>query len=293
MHTDAQKTGDALDSLEWQLAMGADEAVVDDPQHDTDWATPQASITPKPPPQPASTPKPAPANPPQQSIPSQAKTDRAKPATPAPDFAATTSIAELADMCLGFDGAADLKRTATQMVFADGNPNADLMLVGEAPGADEDRQGKPFVGASGQLLDKMLATLNLSRKNSDPATAVYISNIVLWRPPGNRTPTTEEINLFLPILRRHIQLATPKVIMCLGKTATQAMLGRVASILQTRGKWHDYDAGDGKHIPLMPSLHPAYLLRSPTQKAKAWLDLRLVYRRLQELRADGLPQNKK
>ena len=121
------------------------------------------------------------------------------------------------------------------MVFSDGNPDADIMLIGEAPGADEDRQGKPFVGVSGQLLDRMMASIGLTRSN------LYISNIILWRPPGNRTPTTEEIAAFLPIMKRHIQLIAPKVIVTLGGSSTKALLGTQDGILKCRGKWHEFD----------------------------------------------------
>lgn len=260
------------DSLDWQLHMGADEAVVDDPT--TEWQSPPTQS-----PATATTtqtsPIPNPIPNPIHNIGTTPPTANTKPPpAPPPDFAAATTLDELRDMCLNFKAAEYLQKTATQLVFADGNPNADFMLIGEAPGADEDRQGKPFVGASGQLLDKMLASINISRKQS-----AYITNIVLWRPPGNRTPTTEEIALFLPILHRHIALIAPKVIMCLGKIATQAMLEKPVSILKTRGTWCEYN----DNIPLMPSLHPAYLLRSPIQKGKVWQDLRLVHRKLETL----------
>lgn len=267
-HTSQNPQKSLRDSLDWQLSMGVDEAVVDDPTKE--WLSP-----------PIQSPRQSPA---QVNAPTTQASTADTPATntkaplasadPPPDFAAAATLDELRGMCLNFKAAEYLQKTATQLVFADGNPDADFMLVGEAPGADEDRQGKPFVGASGQLLDKMLESININRKQS-----AYITNIVLWRPPGNRTPTTEEIDLFLPILHRHIALIAPKVIMCLGKIATQAMLGKPVSILKTRGTWHEYN----DCIPLMPSLHPAYLLRSPIQKAKAWQDLRLAYHKLATL----------
>jgi len=185
------------------------------------------------------------------------------------------SLDALRDACATFEGC-DLKKTATNMVFADGNPEAKVMLIGEAPGADEDRQGKPFVGVSGQLLDRMLASIGLDRGQ------VYITNILLWRPPGNRTPTSEEIALFLPIIRRHIQLVAPQVLVTLGGSASKALLGTATGILKLRGRWHGFDDGMGREIPLLPTLHPAYLLRTPGQKALSWHDLRLLRRQVAE-----------
>ena len=195
--------------------------------------------------------------------------------SPAPDmitdqnWAGCQDLEALRQACSNFDGCG-LKKTASNMVFSDGNPDADIMLIGEAPGADEDRQGKPFVGVSGQLLDRMMASIGLTRSN------LYISNIILWRPPGNRTPTTEEIAAFLPIMKRHIQLIAPKVIVTLGGSSTKALLGTQDGILKCRGKWHEFDLGNGT-IPLLATLHPAYLLRTPGQKALAWQDLRMLY----------------
>jgi len=195
--------------------------------------------------------------------------------SPVPDmitdqnWAGCQDLEALRQACSNFDGCG-LKKTASNMVFSDGNPDADIMLIGEAPGADEDRQGKPFVGVSGQLLDRMMASIGLTRSN------LYISNIILWRPPGNRTPTTEEIAAFLPIMKRHIQLIAPKVIVTLGGSSTKALLGTQDGILKCRGKWHEFDLGNGT-IPLLATLHPAYLLRTPGQKALAWQDLRMLY----------------
>jgi uracil-DNA glycosylase family 4 len=191
----------------------------------------------------------------------------------ATDWAEISDREELQSRCAEFDGCG-LKKTATNLVFSDGNPEANVMLIGEAPGADEDRQGKPFVGVSGQLLDQMFATIGLDRQS------LYITNILLWRPPGNRTPTSEEVAAFMPILRRHIQLIAPKMIITLGGSSTKALLATSEGILKTRGRWHDYDTGAGI-VPLLPMLHPAYLLRTPGQKALAWQDLRRVYRRLE------------
>jgi uracil-DNA glycosylase len=158
-----------------------------------------------------------------------------------------------------------LRTTATQLVFADGNPKGRVMFVGEAPGRDEDIQGLPFVGRSGKLLDLMLAAIGLDR------TQVYIANIVPWRPPGNRTPTPQESAICLPFIRRQIELANPDVLVCLGQPSTQTLLGTREGITRTRGRWFKFDTGS-REIRAMPTYHPAFLLRSPLQKRLAWRD---------------------
>lgn len=163
-----------------------------------------------------------------------------------------------------------LKRTATQLVFSDGVPGSRVMFVGEGPGGDEDRIGRPFVGRAGQLLDRMLAAIGLDR------TRVYIANVVPWRPPGNRTPTPEETQACLPFIRRQIALADPEILVCLGALATQTLLGARAGITRVRGSWFDYQRQDGRTIRALAMLHPAYLLRSPSQKRAAWADLRAL-----------------
>lgn len=168
-----------------------------------------------------------------------------------------------------------LKKTATNLCFADGNPNAHVMLVGEAPGRDEDIAGFPFVGRSGQLLDRMLAAIGLSRKAEEPEKSVYITNTIFWRPPGNRDPTDAETTMCLPFLRRAIEIKRPHVIVCVGKIPSQRLTGKTDGILKLRGKWMEYRAGDIA-IPLLPTLHPAYLLRQPAQKQLAWRDLLLL-----------------
>ncbi|MES2711062.1 MAG: uracil-DNA glycosylase [Pseudomonadota bacterium] len=176
------------------------------------------------------------------------------------------SLDALRAAILGFD--TSLRETATNMVFADGVPSARLMLIGEAPGADEDRQGKPFVGASGQLLDRMLSSIALSRQEN-----VYITNILPWRPPGNRTPSDAEIALFLPFIRRHIALHRPAHILLLGGTATKALLGGKDGITRVRGRWREIIVDDLPPIPALATWHPAYLLRNPAAKRDAWSDL--------------------
>ncbi len=186
-----------------------------------------------------------------------------------------TSLDALRDIMDRFDGCG-LKRTASRLVFADGNPAARVMMIGEAPGADEDRSGVPFVGKAGQLLDRMLATIGLDR------TAVYIANVVPWRPPANRAPTDLEVATCLPFITRQIELAEPEFLVLLGGSAMQALLAGKESITRARGKWVDYPSGS-RMIPAMPMLHPAYLLRTPFNKKFAWRDLRALADRL------GLP----
>ncbi|MFN0194263.1 MAG: uracil-DNA glycosylase [Aestuariivirga sp.] len=184
--------------------------------------------------------------------------------------AACTSLAEIEQALSRFD-ACPLKKTATRLCFADGNPRAHVMLIGEAPGREEDELGKPFVGRSGQLLDRMLAAIGLSRAESDPAKSVFITNTIYWRPPGNRTPTETETQMCLPFLMRTIELQKPRFIVCLGATPTQRLLSRNDGILKLRGKWFDFGQ-PGQVIPLLATLHPAYLLRQPAQKRLAWRD---------------------
>ena len=161
-----------------------------------------------------------------------------------------------------------LKVTAINTVFSDGNPQSPIMIIGEAPGADEDRLGKPFVGVSGQLLDRMLGTIGLDR------TKVYISNILPWRPPGNRQPTTTEINLCMPFVKRHIALINPKIVLMFGGVAAKAILSSKDGIMKLRGQWLRYQDSTLEHsIPALAFYHPAFLLRSPGQKRAAWQDL--------------------
>ena len=151
------------------------------------------------------------------------------------------------------------------------------MLIGEAPGAEEDRQGRPFCGASGQLLDKMLSSINLDRNT------VYITNVLPWRPPGNRTPTEHEINLMKPFLMRHIEIVSPKIIVVVGGSSAKAVLNIEGGILRHRGLWKDLELDDGNKIPTIPTLHPAYLMRAPNQKKLAWEDLKSIRSKLQNL----------
>ena len=173
-----------------------------------------------------------------------------------------------------FDGCA-LKTMAKQLVFADGNPQARLMFVGEAPGRDEDIEGRPFVGRSGQLLDRMLTAIGLDRSEA------YIANIIPWRPPGNRTPTPQESAICLPFIRRQIELADPDVLVCLGGPSMQTLLGIKEGIRRSRGRWHSYDTGT-REIRAIATFHPAYLLRSPLEKRHAWRDFLAIKKALEE-----------
>jgi uracil-DNA glycosylase len=173
-------------------------------------------------------------------------------------------LEELRALLAGFAGCT-LAATATQLVFADGNPQARVMFVGEAPGRDEDIAGLPFVGRSGKLLDLMLAAIGLDR------TKAYIANVVPWRPPGNRTPTPQETAICLPFIRRQIELANPDIVVCLGQPATQTLLATREGITKTRGRWFKYDTGS-REIRALATYHPAFLLRSPLQKRFAWRD---------------------
>lgn len=189
--------------------------------------------------------------------------------------AAADTLEALRAALEAFEGCA-LKHTATKLVFADGNPQAKVMIIGEAPGRDEDRIGKPFVGASGKLLDKMLAAIGLSREEN-----VYITNVINWRPPGNRDPSDSEIAMFMPFLQRHIALVNPDFLLLAGGVPAKRLLDTTQGITRQRGKWVDYTPpGSETPIPALPVFHPAYLLRNPIQKRHAWRDLRALKARL-------------
>ena len=189
------------------------------------------------------------------------------------------SLEELKEALNSFEGCA-LKKTAKNTVFGQGNPNADVMFIGEAPGADEDRLGLPFVGASGQLLDKMMFAIGLSRQ-----TNAYISNIIPWRPPGNRNPSSVEIALCMPFIQRHIELVAPKIIITLGSTAFTSLINTGETISKARGCWHAYQTPKlSAPILVMPVFHPAFLLRTSAQKKSAWRDFLNIAQKLEELK---------
>ena len=163
----------------------------------------------------------------------------------------------------------ELKKSATNIVFADGNPKAKIMLIGEAPGSNEDQEGLPFVGRAGTLLDKMLNSINLDRKK------VYISNIINYRPPDNRRPTDEEIKRYLPFITKHIEIINPKILVLLGSTAMNALIGNEVVISKMRGKWIEKKFGNCKTSVII-TFHPAFLMRQPAQKKMAWIDLKMI-----------------
>ncbi len=259
--------------LAWQVEMGADEAVLDKPS-----VVPQDRLSLR-----DSSASPA-------SLLPQSTTTNSGPATsdpignlastsvrPQPPLAvALNHINNLSDLAtaLGQLDSCPLKHTASNMCFSDGNAGARLMIIGEAPGREEDRLGVPFVGAVGQFLDRMLASIGLDR------SGVYLTNFLPWRPPGNRSATAEEIDMLLPFLYRHIQLINPEFLVILGGTPAKTMLQSGDNILKLRGRWQDIDFGDGVMRPTLASLHPAYLLRSPAQKRLAFEDWHGLYRRL-------------
>jgi uracil-DNA glycosylase len=263
-----------IGTLQWQIDMGADEAIGDSPVdrfaavppsvRPTAVASPSSSSSPAraPAANPRATPTSAPAA---AAMASSASATAVASARALADSA--TTIAELEAAVRQFDGCA-LKATATNTCFADGNPEARIMFVGEAPGADEDRQGKPFVGVSGQLLDRMLKWIDLDRSK------VYITNILFWRPPGNRPPTSAEIASCVPFVERHIALVKPQVLVLVGGTSAKTLLNTADGIIKLRGKWRELTVpGIAQPIPTLPTFHPAYLLRSPGQKRDSWRDL--------------------
>src|SRR6266403_3649673 len=189
------------------------------------------------------------------------------------------TLEALRELLEKFDGCA-LKFTATRLVFADGNPQARVMFVGEAPGRDEDIEGLPFVGRSGKLLDRMIAAIGLDRSKA------YIANVIPWRPPGNRTPTPQETQICLPFIQRQIELVNPDVLVTLGNPSTQTLLQTREGIMKTRGRWFDYDNGT-RTIRAIPTFHPAYLLRSPSYKRLAWQDLRAIAKALEPTQASS------
>jgi DNA polymerase len=260
--------------LAFYLEAGVDCALVDEPVNrlsDPDTAPPPPKAEPQ------ETPPPRSLN---QSV---APVTAARADAPSPEAAissareaarAAPSLEVLRELLEKFDGCA-LKNTATRLVFADGNPRARVMFVGEAPGREEDIEGLPFVGRSGQLLNRMIAAIGLDR------TSAYIANVIPWRPPGNRTPTPQETQICLPFIQRQIELVNPDVLVTLGNPSTQTLLSTREGIMKTRGKWFDYDTGT-RVIRALATFHPAYLLRSPSYKRMAWQDLRSIAKALEE-----------
>lgn len=271
--------------LKWLVEAGADEALADAPIDRFAVAAEPVRAAPVAP-APAAAPRSRAAEPlpprPAEPLPQRASASFAvAPAAAggAREIAARcNTLAELKAAVETFDGCA-LKVTAKNTVFADGHPDARVMLIGEAPGRDEDLQGLPFVGRSGHLLDRMLNAIGLDRSSS-----AYITNVIFWRPPGNRPPTPEEAAICAPFLLRHIELKQPKVLVLLGGTPVKHVLNVEEGITKTRGRWGRF-AANGVDIPTLPTFHPAYLLRQPAAKRQAWQDLLSLKLKLRELGA--------
>ena len=258
MTQNSENFSDDLAALSWQVDVGIDEVISEKPINRFEVLK-----------------KAGPVSPPLKPAPSPAvvKPDIVKPATPTVAVAdaetlakGATTLEELEKVIQEFEGCS-LKKTAMNTVFARGDVTSKLMLIGEAPGGDEDRQGKPFVGASGILLDKMMAAIG-----REVDSGYYISNILPWRPPGNRKPTPQEQTICLPFIKRHIELADPDLLIFLGGTAVSALLNITDGITRVRGRWYNYPVGK-KSIPAMATFHPAYLLRQPQLKRQSWQDL--------------------
>ena len=258
-------------ALKWLVEAGADEAVGDLPHNAFEQPKPAAQ-TPTPAPA-ETTPAPSPAAKSNATVPLDLEAPAAAQASARARAEAATNLDELAAAMAGFDGCA-LKFTASNLVFGDGNPEAAVMFIGEAPGADEDREGKPFVGVSGQLLDRMMAAVGLDRSSA------YISNILPWRPPGNRKPSPAEVLSCRPFIDRHIALVGPRVLVFVGGTAASTLLETSQGITRLRGRWARYGV-EGAEIPAMPIFHPAYLLRQPGLKRETWRDLQAIRQRLE------------
>ncbi len=263
----------ALALLVWQREMGVDEAICDAPLNRYDAPVRLAEpVAPAPPAPPGDEAVAAPLSTPMAA--SGFLTEGGDALAQARRLAeGAADLEALAQAMRDFDGL-EIKRGARNFVFADGNPKAQVMIVGEAPGQEEDARGLPFVGKAGQLLDRMFAAIGLSRGAPDAQAALYITNVLPWRPPGNRKPEPAEIALMVPFLTRHIDLIAPDLIVAMGNTPCQALL-EASGILRLRGNW-----AEAAGRPVMPMTHPAYLLRNPAAKREAWADLLAVQARL-------------
>ncbi len=248
--------------LDWQVALGVTDAIGDAPVNRYQLET---RATPKPP---AAPPVAAPAVQVSQTDPVLVATEMAQ---------AAQSLDELRAAMAAFD-LCELKKGARNLVFADGRVNARVMIVGEAPGREEDLQGRPFVGEAGQLLDRMLAAIGMARDHADATRAVYITNILPYRPPQNRDPNAEERAMFRPFVQRHIELVAPDLLVLMGRISTETLLDTKDGITRIRGQWRAYGG-----VPCLPMLHPAYLLRNPPAKREAWADLLTLQAKLRTL----------
>ena len=257
--------------LAWYLDVGVDETIGETPhrRYATPTALPEQAAPAVTPDRAVEAAPPPPLIPARQEAPAEASDSRSL-------ARACTSLAELHEVIESFEGCA-LKKTASHTVIADGSPTARVMVVGEAPGAEEDRRGLPFVGKAGQLLDRMLAAIGLDR------TSVYITNVLPWRPPGNRNPTPEEIAMCLPFVERQIELVGPRLLVLVGGISAKSLLARTEGITRLRGKWYEHAPAEGSApVPTTAIFHPAYLLRQPALKREAWRDLQAIRRKLDE-----------
>lgn len=263
---------DPVSMLKWYVECGVDECISETP---TNWfeiteetqvkqvVTQDASAAPKPVQRPAS------------PAPLASQKENIETATKLAQNAKT--LDELKAAILDFEGCS-LKKTASNIVFCDGNPDSDIMLIGESPGGEEDKIGKPFIGEAGALLDKMFAAIDMTREKD-----FYITNVLPWRPPGNRKPTDAECEMVLPFLIRHIELFKPKMIILIGGTSANALLNTQSGITKLRGKWQEYSVSDVM-TPMVPIFHPAYLIRQPQFKKQTWHDLLVIKEKIKELK---------
>ena len=253
--------------IEWCLETGAGEAIGEFPQNRYQ----------RPMKEPPSDPPETAGHPVRGTAPMADETMTAGPdqAAAAEAAAAATSLRELRDAIAQYPHC-DLREHAHNLVFSDGNPAARVMVVGEAPGADEDRQGKPFVGRAGRLLDLMFAEIGLDRENQLPDNSLYITNVLPWRPPGNRNPSAREVEMMQPFVFRHIELAGPEILVAMGNFSCSLLIGQTG-VTRLRGNWFAF-----RNIPVMPMFHPAYLLRNPVKKGDSWHDLLMIRSRLGE-----------
>lgn len=266
-----------LAALQWQVELGVDAAVGEVPVNRFDLPAAAPSAPPRAAPSRGTTsPSPAPATAPTPVAVAGATTAAAPGAEAgtAAVAAACPDLAALRGAMAAFEGCA-LRQGARNLVFADGNPAATLMVIGEAPGRDEDRAGLPFVGRSGQLLDRMLAAIGRSRKAEAPEAAAYITNVLPWRPPQNREPSADEVAMMLPFLHRHIALAAPRVLLLVGAASARTLLETGEGITRLRGRWLEW-----RGVPVMATFHPAALLRDGTKKRDVWADLMAVQEKL-------------
>ena len=267
-----ERPSDSLGSLRWLVEMGVDEGLSNDPidRFARMLVTPGLGAVPR-----------SVRGNSQSLVSEESERQGSEPSKHGDEFENVRTLGQLKEVVENFEPCG-LRRTATKTVFADGNPKADVMLVGEAPGADEDRSGLPFVGAAGQLLDRMLAAIELDR------TSVYITNLLFWRPPGNRNPTNEEIQQCLPLVERHIALIQPRILVLVGGISAKTLLGRSEGITRLRGRWYEYESAAPKlSIATTCIFHPAFLLRQPQNKRDAWNDLLSIRERLNQLRQIG------